>query len=181
MDKAVAPLEESARRLGRRRGHRFVGIDISPAPFPDDETSLAAAIETLSGAPFGARGTVAAAAAIVQGLRRTHVQRCGFSGLMLPVLEDAVLARRSREGTFGLRDLLLCSTVCGLGLDTVPLPGDISSESLAAIIGEVAALSVQLTKPLTARLLPVPGKRVGDATTYDFPYFANGGVLAASS
>jgi uncharacterized protein (UPF0210 family) len=181
LDKGLAPLEEHGRRIAKRRGYRYLGIDVSPAPFPDDDTSLAGAIETLSGAHFGARGTVAAAAAIVRGLRRTKVQRCGFSGLMLPVLEDSILARRTAEGTFGLDDLLLCSTVCGLGLDTVPLPGDTSVEALSGLIGDVAALAVQLDKPLTARLLPVPGKRAGDLTSYDFPYFANGRVLAVES
>ena len=135
----------------------------------------------LSGAHFGGRGTVSAAAAIVQGLRQTKVQRCGFSGLMLPVLEDSILARRSVDGSFGIDDLLLCSAVCGLGLDTVPLPGDTSVEALADIVGEIATLAVQLDKPLTARLFPVPGKAAGDMTTFDFSYFANGRVLSVES
>lgn len=181
MDGALAPLEEHARRIARRRGYRYLGIDVSPAPFPGDQTSLAGAIEVLSGARFGARGTVAAAAAIVRGLRRTRVQRCGFSGLMLPVLEDSILARRAEERSFGLDDLLLCSTVCGLGLDTVPLPGDSSPEALAALIGDVATLAVQLDKPLTARLFPIPGRAAGEMTSFDFPYFANGRVLAIES
>ena len=181
LDKALVPLEEHGRRIARRRGYRYLGVDVSPAPFPDDDTSLAAAIETLSGARFGARGTVTAAAAVVRGLRRTQVQRCGFSGLMLPVLEDSILARRTAEGSFGLDDLLLCSTVCGLGLDTVPLPGDTSAEALAGLIADVATLAVQLDKPLTARLFPVPGRAAGEMTTFDFPYFANGRVLAVES
>jgi uncharacterized protein (UPF0210 family) len=176
-DAACRPLEAEARRIARRRGRRYVGLDLSPAPFPDDETSLAGAIEAISGAHFGGRGTVAAAAAITRGLRQTTVQRCGFSGLMLPVLEDSILARRTLEQSFGVTDLLLASTVCGTGLDTVPLPGDASEDALAGLIGEVATLAYQLDKPLTARLLPVPGKRAGDGTSYDFPYFANGRVL----
>jgi hypothetical protein len=176
-DAACRPLEAEARRIARRRGRRYAGLDLSPAPFPDDQTSLAGAIEAISGARFGRRGTVAAAAAIAQGLRQTSVQRGGFSGLMLPVLEDSILARRSAEGSLGLTDLLLASTVCGTGLDTVPLPGDASEEALAALIGEVATLADRLDKPLTARLLPVPGKRAGEQTSYDFPFFANGRVL----
>jgi uncharacterized protein (UPF0210 family) len=176
-DAAAGPLEAEVRRIARRRGRRYAGLDLSPAPFPDDETSLAGAIEAISGARFGRRGTVAAAAAITRGLRQTTVQRGGFSGLMLPVLEDSILARRTAEGSFGLTDLLLASTVCGTGLDTVPLPGDASEEALACLIGEVATLAHQLDKPLTARLLPVPGKRAGEQTSYDFPYFANGRVL----
>jgi len=136
-------------------------MDVSPAPFPDEEASLAGAIERLSGAWFGARGTVAACAAVTRGLRRAKLDQCGFSGLMLPVLEDSVLARRE----VSLTELLLCSTVCGTGLDTVPLPGDASEEALAALIGEVATLAVALDKPLTARLLPVPGRRAGEMTS----------------
>jgi hypothetical protein len=120
---------------------------------------------------------VAAAAAVTRGLRRCHIQTTGFSGLMLPVLEDGVLARRTIEGSVTITDLLLASTVCGTGLDTVPVPGDTTSDALAALIGEMATLAVALDKPLTARLLPVPGKQAGDMTSFDFPFFENGRVL----
>ena len=96
---------------------------------------------------------------------------------MLPVLEDATLAARSREGLFTVNDLLLYSAVCGTGLDTVPLPGDVSEEELAGILLDVATLALRLDKPLTARLMPIPGAKAGDLTEFDFPYFANGRVL----
>jgi uncharacterized protein len=67
--------------------------------------------------------------------------------------------------------------VCGTGLDTVPLPGDVSEEELAGILLDVAALAVRLNKPLTARLMPVPGLSAGDVTRFEFEYFANGRVL----
>jgi len=96
---------------------------------------------------------------------------------MLPVLEDAVLAARAGE-TYTVHDLLLYSTVCGTGLDTIPLPGDISERALTGLLLDVAALAVRLDKPLTARLMPIPGKKAGDMTNFDFEYFANGRVLA---
>jgi uncharacterized protein (UPF0210 family) len=72
------------------------------------------------------------------------------------------------------------SAVCGTGLDTVPLPGDVSEAELAGVYLDVAALSVALDgKPLTARLLPVPGASAGEATTYTFDYFANSRVPPA--
>ena len=80
---------------------------------------------------------------------------------MLPVMEDVVLAQRWAEGRLGLEQLLVYSAVCGTGLDTVPLPGDTSVEDLAKLICDVASLAVRLRKPLSARLLPVPGKRAG--------------------
>ena len=97
--------------------------------------------------------------------------------MFLPLLEDERLAQRAGEGMVGLNDLLLYSAVCGTGLDTIPLAGEISSDELAAILLDVAALALRLDKPLTARLMPVPGKKAGDAISFDFPYFADGRVL----
>ena len=97
---------------------------------------------------------------------------------MLPVLEDETLARRAAEGTLAINDLLLYSAVCGAGLDTVPLAGDVPENELAGIMLDLAALAVRLDKPLTARLMPLPGLRVGDPVTFDFPYFADSRVMA---
>jgi uncharacterized protein (UPF0210 family) len=96
---------------------------------------------------------------------------------MLPLLEDCTLAQCGERGVLSLKDLLTYSAVCGTGLDTIPLPGDTSSEQLAAVLLDVAALAQRLSKPLTARLMPVPGKRAGELTTFDFPYFANSRIL----
>jgi uncharacterized protein (UPF0210 family) len=100
---------------------------------------------------------------------------------MLPVLEDSILARRAGECPPTLHELLLYSAVCGTGLDTIPLPEDVSEAELAGAYLDVAALSLALGgKPLTARLLPVPGARSGDLTSYTFEYFANTRVLAVA-
>jgi uncharacterized protein (UPF0210 family) len=66
-------------------------------------------------------------------------------------------------------------------LDTVPLAGNISQQALYAILLDVAALSTRLHKPLTARLMPVPGLTAGENTHFDFEFFANGAALAVSS
>ncbi len=100
---------------------------------------------------------------------------------MLPVLEDSTLAQRSIEGSLSLKDLLLYSAVCGTGLDTVPLPGETSVPQLYAILLDLAALAVRLGKPLTARLMPIPGKVVGDPTAFNFSYFANGKVMSTQA
>lgn len=157
---------------------RFSGIDFSLAPFPTPETSVAAALESLGLESLGASGSVAAAACLTQGLDAARFTRAGFCGLFLPVLEDAFLAARSANGLVHVEDLLLYSTVCGTGLDTVPLAGDIGVEALAAILVDVAVLSLRLSKPLTARLMPMPGKRAGDPLDFDFPYFASGRVMS---
>jgi len=97
------------------------------------------------------------------------------------VLEDSVIAERAAEGNLTVKDLLLYSTVCGTGLDTVPLPGDTTAEQLVPLLLDLSALALRLDKPLTARLMPVPGKKAGEATTFDFGFFANSKVMALDS
>ena len=126
----------------------------------------------------GRHGSLAAAAILTDAVDQADFQRAGFSGLMLPLLEDTTLAKRAAEGVLSVKDLLMYSAVCGTGLDTVPVPGDVSAEQIAALLLDVAALSQRLNKPLTARLMPIPGKQAGDMTEFDFPYFANSRVLA---
>jgi uncharacterized protein (UPF0210 family) len=155
----------------------FGGIDFSLAPFPETARSLGTAMEGLGLPAVGLHGTLAAAAFIADALDRAQFPRTGFSGLMLPVLEDSVLAARAAEGRLVVDDLLLYSAVCGTGLDTVPLPGDVSEAQLQAILLDLAALAQRLEKPLTARLMPIPGKAAGDETGFDFAYFANSRVL----
>jgi hypothetical protein len=88
-------------------------------------------------------------------------------------MEDVVIARRWAEGRIGLHDLLAYSSVCGTGLDTVPLPGDSSADDIARLLLDVTALAVRLGKPLSARLFPVPGMRTGDRTAFTSPYLTN--------
>jgi hypothetical protein len=78
----------------------------------------------------------------------------------------------------GITDLLLYSAVCGTGLDTIPIPGDASVDQIQAVLLDVAALALRLNKPLTARLMPIPGKKAGDDTGFDFEFFANSKVLS---
>jgi uncharacterized protein len=149
----------------------FGGIDMSPAPMGED--SIAAALELCGYGPIGAYGTVAVAAALTAALKNTGLPTCGYCGLMLPVLEDAMLGKRWAEGQLNAHQLLLYSSVCGTGLDTVPLPGDISADEIAHLLLDVASLALRLNKPLSARLFPVPGKRAGDRTEFTSPYLTN--------
>ncbi len=170
-------LERISMKVEQEIGMRFGGIDFSLAPFPEQELSLGTALERLGVPALGFHGSLAAAAILADAMDRAHFHRAGFSGLMLPVLEDAVLAQRAAEGSLTVKDLLLYSAVCGTGLDTVPLPGDTTAEELFPLLLDLACLAQRLNKPLTARLMPVPGKKAGDPTGFDFPYFANSRVL----
>ena len=148
----------------------YAGIDTSPAPL--GSVSIGAAIETLSGSAFGDAGTLDACATLTAAIKALPVRACGYCGLMLPVLEDDVLAARASEGRFGVRELLLYSSVCGTGLDVVPIPGDTPAASIARLLLDVAALSTRLDKPLSARLLLAPGLAPGESDVRE-PYLVN--------
>jgi uncharacterized protein (UPF0210 family) len=164
-------IQTLAERVDRDMGWSYVGIDLSPAPSRD--VSIGAAIENLTAQPVGTSGTLTAAATITAAIKDVHVKQTGYSGLMLPIQEDSRLAQRWNEGHISLDALLSYSAVCGTGLDTIPLPGNISVEQLSLIIGDMASLAYKWHKPLSARLLPVAGKGPGEMTEFDDPNLIN--------
>jgi uncharacterized protein len=164
-------VEGLAGRIDRDTGWTYMGIDLSPAPLKN--VSIAAALESLTAQPIGSPGTLTGAATITAAIHDIQVKQTGYNGLMLPVLEDSRLAQRWSEGRLSLDSLLSYSAVCGTGLDTVPLPGDVTEQQLELIIGDMASLAVKWHKPLSARLLPVTGKKPGDTTEFDDPYLVN--------
>jgi len=178
---AAARLVTVADQLADGHGLDFGGIDFSLAPFPNPAVSIGAAIEGLGIDHFGGSGTLFGAAFVINCLRQVSFPRCGYSGLMFPVLEDSVLAASTENRLYGIDSLLLYSTVCGAGLDTVPIPGDVSVNELAGILLDVATVAITLNKPLSARLMPVPGLNAGQRTAFDFEYFANARVLPVKS
>jgi uncharacterized protein (UPF0210 family) len=152
-------------------GWTFMGVDPTPAPLGD--VSIGAAIEKYTGAKFGSSGTMTAALIITTAVKAVPVKQVGYSGLMVPVLEDKVLARRWAEGTITTDSLLAYSAVCGTGLDTIPYPGNIGVDQLARIFGDVASLAWKWNKPLSARLQPLAGKKPGDVTEFSGPFLFN--------
>ena len=163
--------EQIARQVETRSGWTYMGFDPTPAPL--GTVSIGEAIEKLIGAKFGSSGTMTAAAIITRAVKAVPVKQVGYAGLMVPVLEDKVLAQRWTESTYSVDSLLAYSAVCGTGLDTVPLPGDVTEDQLARIIGDMASLAYKWKKPLSARLQPVAGKKAGDTTEFDDPRLAN--------
>jgi len=171
LSKHLRDAEAVATRVAATSGWTYAGIDPTPAPLGD--VSIARAIESFTGSPFGASGTMTAAAIITRAVQSVPVRRVGYSGLMVPVMEDNLLAKRWAEGAFNIDSLLAYSAVCAGGLDTVPLAGDTSVEQIARILGDVATLAYKWQKPLAARLLPVPGRKSGDRTEFDDARMAN--------
>jgi hypothetical protein len=177
LEAALGDVERAAVEIGRETGWRFLGIDSSPAPGLD--ASIGRVIERLTGTPFGDPSTLAACALLTDVLKGLTVTTCGYSGLMLPVLEDPVLSQRAGEGRYGVSDLLLYSSVCGTGLDVVPVPGDTPVDRIGALVEDVAALAVRYEKPLSARLLPIPGRKAGEVVSFDNPYLTDGVIMEA--
>lgn len=175
LNRALRPIERIGSEAALDLHRMWLGIDSSPAPSLD--RSIASAIEALTKRPFGSASTLNACATITAALKSLEVTTCGYSGLMLPVLEDALLAQRAAEGRYGIRDVLLYSSVCGTGLDVVPIAGDTPADTIAGLLIDVAALSVRLRKPLSARLLLVPGKAPGELATFNDPLLTDAVVM----
>ncbi len=164
-------------KIGRSFNVEFKGIDYSPAPFPEADKSIGTAIEKLGIEYFGAHGTLTGVALIKNSIPVNKEKVIGFSGFFQPVLEDYILSKRLSEDKFNLDSLLLYSTMCGAGLDVIPLPGDITEQELFYILLDMCTLSVRLNKPLTCRLMPIPGRNAGDDVQFDFEYFASSKVI----
>ena len=158
-------------KVAAETGWSYVGVDPTPAPLGD--VSIAAAIEDFTGAKFGSSGTLTAARIITAAVKAVPVKQIGYSGLMVPVMEDKLMAQRWAEGTFNVDSLLAYSAVCGTGLDTIPLPGDVSVEQMERMYADVASLAAKWNKPLSARLQPIPGKKAGDRTEFQDPFLFN--------
>lgn len=158
-------------RVASETGWSYVGLDPTPAPL--GEVSIGAAIEDFTGAKFGSSGTLTAARIITAAVKAVPVKQTGYAGLMVPVMEDKLLAERWAESTYNVDSLLEYSAVCGTGLDTIPLPGDVSVKQLEWMYADVASLATKWNKPLSARLQPVPHKAAGEKTDYLDPYLFN--------
>lgn len=175
LNEAFLPVERLAQEIAQRERRQYLGIDTSPAPAKD--RSIAAAIEALTRRPFGESGSLEACAAITAALKSVSVRTCGYSGLMLPVLEDPLLAQRAGENRYTIRDLLLFSSVCGTGLDVVPIAGNTPAEIIEALLRDVAALATRLRKPLSARLFLVPDKKAGELARFTDPLLTDSVVM----
>jgi hypothetical protein len=181
--KQLLPIQELCRIIASQNSVTFLGIDSSLNPSLEEKGSIASAIEHLDEVKvFGSPGTVAAAAQITRALQSLEgIKLIGYCGLMLPVCEDTRLAELASE-TKGRRlrvsDLLSVSSVCGVGIDTVPLPGDASVEDISSLILDMAGVAGRWNKSLSARLFPIPGKKSGDMTTFDSPFLINARVFS---
>ena len=157
---------------------KFSGFDSSAAPSKECE-SMATVYEKMGVEYFGASGTVEASSLLTKVFKSVKdVQLVGFSGLMLALTEDTGLAAGTIKSNYDIRSLLTYSSVCGIGLDTVPIPGNTSVDKISALMRDTGTMAFRLNKPLTVRLFPVPELNAGDLTAFESDDLCNCAVLA---
>lgn len=163
----LEPVMTMAKQLTCAEQMEFKGIDFSLAPFPGEQTSAVRTLEQLNNTAIGQYEFLFSLYAMNNLLKsgfRQHPQ-VGFNGTMLSVLEDSWLAQRANSGVVSTKDLLLYATVCGCGLDMVPLALETPPAHLAALIQAVAVTAIKWNKPLLARLTPTKGYPESASTT----------------
>ena len=166
-----------AQEASRRLGVQFGIVDLSLAPTPAIGDSVAHILEEMGLESCGAPGTTAALALLNDAVKKgglmasSHVG--GLSGAFIPVSEDAGMIAAVERGALTLEKLEAMTCVCSVGLDMIAVPGDTPSTTLAAIIADEAAIGMINNKTTAVRIIPVPGKNVGDSVEF-------GGLLGYS-
>ena len=154
--------QEASRRLGVKTGI----IDLSLAPTPAVGDSVAYILEEMGLESCGAPGTTAALALLNDAVKKGGLMAAqhvgGLSGAFIPVSEDAGMIAAVERGSLTLEKLEAMTCVCSVGLDMIAVPGDISAATLSGIIADEAAIGMINNKTTAVRLIPVPGKKVGD-------------------
>lgn len=167
--------------IARRTGFDYRGLDGSLAPFPDGETSVATLIELLGPTPVGAHGSVFITSVLTEAIKtaaaRAGAVTVGFNGVMYSLLEDEGLANANNLRAVSLEKLALLSTVCGCGIDMVPVPSTMYAEDLAGLVLDIAALAVRLKKPLGVRVLPIPNRAVNEYTALNLDFLCDSRVM----
>ena len=154
--------EEAAKRLGVPFGI----VDLSLAPTPAVGDSVARILEEMGLEVVGTHGTTAALALLNDAVKKGGVMASnhvgGLSGAFIPVSEDEGMIAAAERGTLTLNKLEAMTCVCSVGLDMIAVPGDTSAETISAIIADEAAIGMINTKTTAVRIIPAPGKVVGD-------------------
>lgn len=161
----------------KRLGVPFGILDLSLAPTPAVGDSIARIFQEMGLEQAGTHGTTAALCMLNDAVKKggimasTHVG--GLSGAFIPVTEDEGMVEALNNGALSIDKLEAMTSVCSVGLDMVPVPGDTPAETLSAIIADEAAIGMANNKTTAVRVIPVPGKKVGEWAEF-------GGLLGGS-
>ena len=177
----VSHIDRVAKQLALGGCVEYAGQDISLSPFPDEDISVLSILRQLGLKDFGANGSLFLTSYLTDILKevisRYKLKSTGFNGVMYSLLEDKELCAANDKKTISIDSLILYSSLCGCGLDMVPVPGNILDEELASIILDVAALASRLNKPLGIRVLPIPHGFVNEYTQFDMDFLTNTRIL----
>jgi uncharacterized protein (UPF0210 family) len=170
-----------ATEASKRLGVTFGIVDLSLAPTPAVGDSIANILEDMGLEKCGAPGTTAALAllndAVKKGGTMASSQVGGLSGAFIPVSEDAGMVEAVKAGALTLEKLEAMTCVCSVGLDMIIVPGDTPDYTISAIIADEAAIGMINTKTTAVRIIPAPGKKVGDSA--EFGGLLGGGPVMA--
>jgi uncharacterized protein (UPF0210 family) len=163
--------------VARRQQVPFGIVDISLAPTPEADDSVGEILRQLGVEDIGAPGTTAALAMLNDAVKKGGMMASssvgGMSGAFIPVSEDAAMIEAARAGHLTLEKLEAMTCVCSVGLDMIAVPGDTPATSIAGVIADEAAIGMINNKTTAVRIIPVPGKTVGDTAEY-------GGLLGSA-
>ena len=170
-----------AKELSTKLDASYAGLDISLAPYPDENVSVINILKLLGLEEIGANGSLFFTSFITDLLKEiiyvNQLKPAGFNGVMYSLLEDPKLCDANNKKTLNIDSFILYSSLCGCGLDMVPVPGNILEEELASIILDVSALSIKLNKPLGVRVLPIPNGSVNEYTKFDMDFLTNTRIM----
>jgi uncharacterized protein (UPF0210 family) len=160
-----------------KKGLQYNGIDASLAPYPDKKVSVVEILHNLGLDEIGASGTFFFTSLLTDMIKSTlklyNIREVGFNGVMYSLLEDHLLCEANNRKMLSVNQFIAYSTMCGCGLDMVPIPGNFLIEELASIILDTAAVAIKLDKPLGVRVLPIPNKDTNEYTEFDMDFLTN--------
>jgi len=169
--------EMVGREVSRRLGVEFGILDLSLAPTPEIGDSVAAILEAMGLERCGTHGTTAALALLNDAVKKggAMASSCvgGLSGAFIPVSEDAGMIEAVKAGALTLEKLEAMTSICSVGLDMIAVPGDTPASTLSAIMADEMAIGVINKKTTAVRIIPAPGKGVGDSVEF-------GGLLGSA-
>jgi len=185
LSERLRSVDEIGRKIEEITSVKYNGIDASLAPFPDGENSVGKIVELLGVREFGNHGTIFFTAFLTNIIKtaidKSKIKPAGFNGVMYSLLEDDYLAQNNNHRSFTIDSILAYSTMCGCGLDMIPIPGNAFEEEIAALILDTATLSTKLNKPLGVRVLPIPMKSANEFTEFNYDFLVDTRVVGVKS
>ncbi len=168
-------IDRLASELAKDLDISYLGLDCSLAPLPNSPMTVCGLIEKITGAVAGSPGFLSGVSKLTKVIKSSiaDIKSSGFNGVMLSVLEDDVLASRFATGNVTINDLMLYSSVCGCGIDMVPISENTSEVSLSRLASDISSLAFRLNKPLGIRTLTIPYKNSGEMTSFNHDFLTN--------